>query len=75
MWKWDEKREPAWGSLYCVVSQNYSVSIVHPEGTPEAPVTSQVAELLLTNVPVADTPETQLYVEDDDGVVVNNAFI
>jgi hypothetical protein len=54
---------------------DYSVRIVHPEGTPSRPVTSQEAELLLTNVPVAATPLTQLYVYDDDGVVLNKAFI
>lgn len=61
VWKGDEKREPVWGSLQCVIIHSYFVSTFHPEGTPLIPVTSQVAELLLTKVPVADTPLTQSY--------------
>ncbi len=52
----------------------YRVSIFHPLGMPCAPVTFQVAFLLLTNVPEAATPLSQSFVVSSDGLVVNNAF-
>ena len=47
----------------------------HPAGTPETPVTSHVAAAFLTNVPVLDTPSTQLVVYEDPGVAVNRALM
>ena len=55
--------------------QTYAVSTVHPLGTPLAPLTFHVAALFLTNVPLAATPFTQLFVYAAFGVVVNIAFI
>ena len=53
---------------------SYQVSIFHPSGTPCALVTSQVAFLLLMNVPEAATPLSQSFVVSSDGLVVNNAL-
>ena len=39
-----------------------AVSTVQPVGIPLTPVTSQVALLFFTNVPVAATPLTHLFV-------------
>ena len=52
-----------------------AVSTVQPVGTPLFPVTSHVAAEFLTNVPVDDTPDTQLDVYDEPGSVVNIALI
>lgn len=48
----------------------YSVITVHPEGTPLLPVLFQVAELLLTKVPVAATSLTQLVRQEDADISV-----
>ena len=59
--------------VYCYYS--FAVSTVHPVGIPFVPVTSHVAALFLTNVPVDATPLTQLFVYVADGVVVNIALM
>ena len=51
------------------------VSTVHPLGMPLVPVVVHVALVLLTNVPLAATPDTQLFVYDVLGVVVNIALM
>lgn len=38
----------------------YSVTTVHPSGMPLTPLTFHLASLLFTNVPVDETPESQL---------------
>lgn len=59
----------------CSFDYGVYVSTVHPEGMPLVPVTSQVAVLFLTNVPVDLTPETHKFVYDVVGVVVKAALI
>ena len=49
--------------------------MVHPSGTPLGPVVVHVAAPDFINVPVAATSCTQFNVYDDDGSVMNNAFI
>jgi hypothetical protein len=60
---------------YLFYSYALAVCTVQPEGTPFTPVTSQVATLFLTNVPVEETPETQVPVYVLDGAVVNIALM
>ena len=54
---------------------NYTVTTVHPSGTPLGPVVVHVAAPDFMNVPDAATPCTQLLVYVDDGSVTNNAFM
>ena len=56
------------------VIYDHSVSTFHPCGMPCAPVTFQVASLLLTNVPEAATPLSQSLVVPSEGSVANNAL-
>jgi hypothetical protein len=51
------------------------VYTVQPDGIPEIPFTFHVAFVFLINVPVEDTPVTQLLVYVELGVVVNNALM
>lgn len=53
----------------------YSVMTVQPSGIPLTPLKSQVASLLLTNVPVGETPESQFFVVSSEGSSVNKALI
>ena len=53
----------------------YAVCTVQPVGIPWIPVTFQLAALDLTNVPVDETPDTQLLVYLSLGVVVNMALM
>ena len=51
-----------------------SLSTVQPFGIPSSPLTSHMASLLLTNVPVDDTPESQPLVVSSEGSSVNKAL-
>lgn len=59
----------------CKFIFNYTVCTIQPLGIPDTPITFQVASLLLTNVPVLETPLTHLFVYKLLGVVVNKALI
>ena len=58
---------------YRVLHHSLAVSTVQPVGMPLGPDTSHVAALFLTNVPVFETPESQLFVLYE-GVEVNIAL-
>jgi hypothetical protein len=60
---------------YLFYSYAFAVWTVQPDGTPLMPLTSHVAVTFLTNVPVDETPESQYYVYEFPGVVVNIALI
>jgi hypothetical protein len=53
----------------------YAFSTIHPSGTPSGPVTFHVAIAFLTNVPVEDTPDTQLYKQLDSDIFVASILI
>lgn len=64
-------------SLYVKLVSYYALAVltVQPDGIPLTPDTSHSAAEFLTNVPVLETPLTQLFVCDVLGVVVNIALM
>lgn len=62
-------------SIVKFLSYADAVSTVHPVGIPSVLVTSQVAALFLTNVPVKLTFDNHLKVYVFDGFVVNIALM
>lgn len=64
----------AWQNPVVFNDYRYSFTTVQPSGIPLSPLTSHLASLLLTNVPVEATPESQFSVVSSEGPSVNKAL-